>query len=144
MALIQKLQISTLPNPTLHLLFFRHWISMLPNPTLRLLFFRHWISTLQAIQIHRLRPPQHQIYQRNQVHQKRLEKCGQDCQTPQGNIYYSVKYWLILHLLRLLRNLCAHDWIQSNPLGTTAEFKIYYGNLSTKDKKVCPGSCRNC
>ena len=74
---------------------------------------------------------------------KSLEKCSQDHQTPHGNIY-SVKYWLILHLLRLLRNLWAHDWIQSNPLGTTAEFKIYYDNLYTEDKKVCPGSCQNC
>ncbi|KAF8798237.1 hypothetical protein BYT27DRAFT_7246604 [Phlegmacium glaucopus] len=33
------------------------------------------------------------------------------------------------------RNLCAQDWIQSNPHGTRAEFKIYYDNLSTDKKK---------
>ena len=41
------------------------------------------------------------------------------------------------------RNLCARDWVQSFPFGTTAEFKVYYNNISAEEKKVGCDSCPN-
>ncbi len=35
------------------------------------------------------------------------------------------------------RNLCAADWKQGNPQGTTDEFVVYYQNISTEEKLVC-------
>lgn len=35
------------------------------------------------------------------------------------------------------RNLCAVEWVKSNPQGTTDEFKTYFSGLSEGQKQVC-------
>ena len=41
------------------------------------------------------------------------------------------------------RNLCALDWTQSDPLGSTFDFKLHYDSLSVEGKQVRPHSQHN-
>ena len=45
------------------------------------------------------------------------------------------QFFELLYLIP--RNLCALDWKESNPHGSTTNFKQYYNNLSMELKKVC-------
>lgn len=34
------------------------------------------------------------------------------------------------------RNICAQEWVRTNPQGTTDDFKLYYDNLSDEQRQV--------